>query len=347
MTKTPLQFYTATTGLCLLLAGIKTAAARDFRINQMPNGPMLGCLACHTSPAGGTARNTFGQAVFTATGGSSGPVPFWTPALAALDSDNDGFCNGQEVGDPEGDGTAKVGAVVTNPGMSTSKPANSKPAFTSTPLLQVTPGALYQYQAAAGDVDACQRLTFSKVAGPTWLTVSTTGLVSGTPPAGTTGDIAVTVGVADNGSPAQSAQQAFILSVASPFASWQKLHFNLPSEAGLAAPSGDPDGDKIVNLLEYAYRLDPRTPSVLDQPKPSFNGNQKMHLDTRLRDDDPALSARLIVADSTQFSPSNSIAGTVSDPTPGDGWKTWTFEDSVVRTSAAARFGRIVVELLP
>ena len=198
-------------------------------------------------------------------------------------------------------------------------------------------------------MDACQRLTFSKVAGPAWLTVSTAGLVSGTPPAGTSGDIAVTVAVADSGSPAQSAQQVFTLSVAapSPFTSWQKLHFSLPAEAGLAAPSGDPDGDKIVNLLEYAYRLNPRAPSVLEQPKPNFNGNQKMHLVTLLRDDDPSLSARLIVADSTQFSPSNSIAGAVSDPTPGDGWKTWTFEDSVVRTNAAARFGRIVVELLP
>ncbi|HEY9175093.1 MAG TPA: Ig domain-containing protein [Verrucomicrobiae bacterium] len=349
MSKTSRLLRVATAGLCLWLAATETTSARDFRINQMPNGPVLGCLACHTSPVGGSARNAFGQAVFVAIGGSSAPVPFWTPALAALDSDSDGFCNGQELGDPDGDGVATIGAVVTNPGLSTSKPANAKPVFTSTPPLEATPGTLYQYQAAASDVDACQQLTFSKVAGPAWLTVSAAGLVSGTPPAGTSGDFAVAVAVADNGSPAQSAQQTFTLSVAapSPFASWQKLHFNLPAEAALAAPLADPDGDRIVNLLEYAYRLNPRAPDKLEEPKPSFNGNQKMLLTIQMRDDDPALSARLVVADSTQFSPSNSIAGAISDPIPGDGWKTWTFEDMVSRTNAAARFGRILIELLP
>ena len=53
------------------------------------------------------------------------------------------------------------------------------------------------------------------------------------------------------------------------------------------------------------------------------------------------------VADTVVFAPFASIAGNVTDPTAGDGFKTWTFVDPVARTNAPARVGRIVVELLP
>jgi len=350
MKKNPITLCSVSLGICLWLMGIEVATARDFRITQMPNGAQLGCMACHTSPAGGAARNAFGQAVFVAIGGSPTPKPFWSAALAAQDSDGDGFCNGQEVGDPEGDGAAVVGAIVTNPGLSSSKPANSKPVITSTPSLQVTPGTLYEYQVTARDADACQRLTFSKISGPAWINVSATGLVSGTPPQGINGDFPVTVAVADNGSPAQSAQQTYTLTAAapaSPFAAWQNAHFTLPAEASLAGPLEDPDGDGVVNLLEYAYRLDPRVPGVLAQPTPFFNDNQQMRLSVNIRDDDPKLSVRMVVGESALLAASSAVEGSVSDPTPGDGWKTWTFEDPVIRTNAVARFARIVIELLP
>ncbi len=335
--------------LCLLATVAPTTLARDFRVNQLPNGSRLGCVACHVSPAGGGARNAFGQAVSAAIGGSPAAVPFWSPALAALDSDNDGFCNGQEVGDPDGDGAPLPGATVTSPGSSASKPANSPPAFSSQPPLELAPGVPYEYQAEVLDPDACQNLSFSKVAGPDWLTVSATGLVSGTPPAGTQGDTTVTVRVVDSGSPAQSADQTFVLAapVRSPFAGWQTEHFSLPGEASLAGPLEDPDGDRILNLFEYALRLDPRSPDVLPPARPAFNASGQMRLTIDLRDDDPQLVPRLVVADSVGFLPSVTLEGIASDPVPGDGWRTWVFEDVSVRTEVAARFGRIVLEPAP
>lgn len=74
--------------------------ARDFRVNQIPNGQVFRCATCHVSAGGGGARNPFGQAVQAITGTSS--RPFWSATLAAADSDGDGFSNGQELGDVEG-----------------------------------------------------------------------------------------------------------------------------------------------------------------------------------------------------------------------------------------------------
>lgn len=113
-----------------LLAGGQ-AFARDFRVSMMPNGSQLGCGACHVSPFGGGPRNSFGTAVGSIVGGP-GRTAFWGPTLAALDSDGDGFTNGQELGDPEGDGTAVAGWKATNPGSAASKPEVTNQAPTVT-----------------------------------------------------------------------------------------------------------------------------------------------------------------------------------------------------------------------
>ena len=88
--------------LCLLFAGAK-AEARPFRVSQVPNGSQANCLTCHTSGFGGV-RNLFGaqvEASFLTVAGPAGSV-VWGPALAALDSDGDGYTNGEELGDPSG-----------------------------------------------------------------------------------------------------------------------------------------------------------------------------------------------------------------------------------------------------
>jgi len=101
--------------------------ARSFREGMIPNGQVFSCNTCHQS-GGGSPRNPFGLAVGALTGSSA--VAFWTAALAAQDSDGDGFTNGEELGDPEGDGTPTVGAQVTNPG----NPAS----FPEVPPIQLT-----------------------------------------------------------------------------------------------------------------------------------------------------------------------------------------------------------------
>ena len=74
--------------------------ARGFRVNMMPHGNVAGCNTCHTT-GGGSELNAFGLAVRTRVSPGGNEV-FWDAAMAALDSDGDGFTNGQELQDPNG-----------------------------------------------------------------------------------------------------------------------------------------------------------------------------------------------------------------------------------------------------
>jgi hypothetical protein len=95
--------------------------ARSWRPAQVPNGRTFNCSLCHDRSSGGGPRNEFGEAVRDLVSPGS-RADFWTAALAQMDSDGDGFTNGEEVGDPDGDGVADSGAQVTNPGDPNSKP---------------------------------------------------------------------------------------------------------------------------------------------------------------------------------------------------------------------------------
>ena len=81
--------------------------ARSFRVTQVPNGQVFDCNTCHIS-GGGTPRNSFGSDIesnYLTSPGASGDVE-WGPELAALDSDGDGFTNGEELLDPNGEWSA-------------------------------------------------------------------------------------------------------------------------------------------------------------------------------------------------------------------------------------------------
>jgi hypothetical protein len=99
----------------------REAGAVSCRVSLIPNGTKFSCANCHVSSAGGGPRNAFGlavQALVTAGACTS----FWSPTLAALDSDGDGATNGEELGDPSGTwkpGMANPGTLshVTNPGV--------------------------------------------------------------------------------------------------------------------------------------------------------------------------------------------------------------------------------------
>lgn len=117
----------------LIIASTTIILARAFRVNQIPNGQEKGCLNCHFSVYGGGPRNAFGQEIernYLSTPGNAGQV-LWGPALAALDSDGDGFTNGQELQDPDGNWSIGQPApgdagLVTSPG-----DANDVPVTTS------------------------------------------------------------------------------------------------------------------------------------------------------------------------------------------------------------------------
>ena len=94
------------------------ADARPARVGQLPNGSALGCASCHVNPGGGGTLTSFGRDInnnYLTQPGRSGQV-VWNAMLAMLDSDGDGVSNGQELGDPDGDGTVDASIQVTNPG---------------------------------------------------------------------------------------------------------------------------------------------------------------------------------------------------------------------------------------
>ncbi|MBE2279977.1 MAG: T9SS type A sorting domain-containing protein [Ignavibacteriaceae bacterium] len=116
--------------------------ARDWRVSQIPNGSKFNCQNCHISSLGGGTRNGFGIEVwnnFLDPFQNEGGNVVWGSALAALDSDGDGFSNGVELQDPNGDwrpGQPQPGVLseVTNPGDPNSKPSpNSIDDFTGSP----------------------------------------------------------------------------------------------------------------------------------------------------------------------------------------------------------------------
>jgi len=335
---------------CLLVMGEMEGArlgARDFRVNQLPNGQVFRCANCHVNPAGGGPRTPFGNRVFQIIGGSPAPIPFWSASLAAEDSDGDGYCNGEELGDPDGDGQPVPGWTVSNPGVATSRQPNAVPIFEGEPVTLAVQGLPYEYQAVATDSNACQRLTFAKVEGPDWLTVSGGGRVAGVPPEGAAGPVTVTVEVRDSGTPAQTARLTYTLQVVARFEGWQRLYFTLPEESAVAAPEADPDGDGLSNAAEYAMRTNPREANAPLWGVPGFDGEGRLVWTVEVRDDDPGLELTLELSPDLSFADATAAGRTESDPVPGDGRKTVTFRDVESRAGVTTRFGRLRVQWGP
>ncbi len=98
-------------GLSVLVCA--SAQARNFRVDQIPNNNWV-CRSCHVSDGG--SRNGFGADVEQLLNGQDAD---WS-VLYNLDSDNDGFTNGEELGDPMGlwrtGDEQPIGDVITNPG---------------------------------------------------------------------------------------------------------------------------------------------------------------------------------------------------------------------------------------
>ena len=89
----PLALFSWTV-ICALFTLNHRAWGRAFRLSQLPNSARLQCTVCHLDPLGGPV-NAFGldaQSTFR------GESVDW-PRLCPLDSDGDGWRNGEELGD--------------------------------------------------------------------------------------------------------------------------------------------------------------------------------------------------------------------------------------------------------
>lgn len=103
----------------LVLGSTIFLVGRSFRVTKVPHGGTYSCNTCHTN-GGGSPLNPFGRDVNSRVT-PGGNESFWSAELAALDSDMDGFTNGEELQDPNGtwtEGSDLPGdaALVTNPG---------------------------------------------------------------------------------------------------------------------------------------------------------------------------------------------------------------------------------------
>lgn len=230
--------------------------ARDFRVSMLPNGQVFSCANCHVNPGGGGPRNAFGQAVEQIVRGGAA-TPFWSATLASRDSDGDGFTNGQELGDPDGDGRPADGARVTNPGLASSRPQNVAP---TVQIVRPANGTVFartetiEVEAAASDSDGSVSrveffdndvLAFTATAPPYIHTVPAANLSVGTHrfmaratdnAGGTTTSAAVQIEVA---APANSPPTVQLTQPAN------GQQFTQPEPIQLAASASDTDGSIV------------------------------------------------------------------------------------------------------
>jgi MYXO-CTERM domain-containing protein len=106
----------------LAMGAPRFASARDFRVNDIPNGNRFRCLNCHTDDSG-KSFTPFGSDakshLVTNGGAVSTEHVLWDSKWCQRDSDGDGVTNGAELGDPNctwKSGQASPSGAVTNPG---------------------------------------------------------------------------------------------------------------------------------------------------------------------------------------------------------------------------------------
>ena len=105
------------TTLATLIIITSVIHSKSAFVSQIPNGNKYSCTTCH--PAGNYGQlNNFGQ---TSKSHLSAGKINWGESMALLDSDGDGFTNGTELQDPDGNwkqGQPAPGELnlVTNPG---------------------------------------------------------------------------------------------------------------------------------------------------------------------------------------------------------------------------------------
>lgn len=120
-----------------------TLNSKAFRVFQLPNGSVNSCENCHNSRFGGGPLNSFGQQVWQS--GLAGGNVDWQ-ALYNLDADGDGFTNGQELLDPNGEWSTGMedpgnASDVTKPYDSESKPLSVWSNYITRPTVTPNPSS--------------------------------------------------------------------------------------------------------------------------------------------------------------------------------------------------------------
>lgn len=153
------------------------------------------------------------------------------------------------------------------PAVLTISDSNHPPAWTpGQPVAtNAVEGASYSagFSSFAFDPDG-DELVFSKVAGPSWLSVASNGTVSGAPSSSDVGVHGFTIRATDPGGLADElAATIKILPETLDFESWKQIEFgNEASDAAVSGERSDPDHDSLPNLVEYVLGTDPMIPNA-------------------------------------------------------------------------------------
>jgi hypothetical protein len=186
---------------------------------------------------------------------------------------------------------------------------------------------------------------------PPGLALSAAGTLTGTPTA--PGLFNFTIGVSDQVS--SNATRAFFIDVSgsapvSPRDVWRSEHFGPDALAETTADDADPDGDGLVNIVEYALGLDPEVASTAaERPKPQVQIIEgKKYLTLTYTKAAGAADVTVVIETTDAVGPDAVWTANIVEVTrDGDGVETITVRDTVSLDEAAARFLRLTVQPEP
>ncbi len=132
--------------------------------------------------------------------------------------------------------------------------------------------------------------------------------------------------------------------VLSPRAAWRLQHFGTADNSGAAADEADPDGDGLVNLVEYAFGLDPLQPDRVPVEAAVLDDRLTLTYPRRR----PPADVSYVVSGAFDLSGPWEIAGVIETILgPGELLQTNRAFDSVPVSSGRRRFLRLGVVLNP
>lgn len=188
------------------------------------------------------------------------PITFSNPQRGMLSGASSQLVNGQASvtftpANPGGVGG--VDATADSQTVTAMIIVNQAPTITSANSTIFTIGTNGNFQLSATGYPASFSYSNIGASLPTGVTLSSSGVLSGTPGAGTGGTYNLTFqasnGVTPNGT------QSFTLTVRTIAEAWRQQYFSTTQNTGNAADTADPDGDNLINLQERAFGTDPTT----------------------------------------------------------------------------------------